>query len=185
MNDKQDNNKLPLFWGLGTFGCKLLKELHSQGFEGKYICIDNCELKDLPPDFIKIKYIHNIESIWNKGLDIPTYRILPNEITKFINTGSKNFLVSGLGGCTGTYLSVLLDIYFRKMNCSSFMLSTIPSTSLSELKREIAISSTTMLPENYYIDLEDTYSSLNDFDLISEISKEFQTIIKQINKSLY
>ena len=138
-NGKQ--NKITHFIGLGDAGCNALEFFHKKGTKANYTVILDQKRSDLSSEINFIEFDSPRHYGWTRGYDLPdTIQsiIVPNEINNIFEEGNNFILLAGLGGYTGTYLTIALTTLLHDGKKDYMTICTSPFEFEGKMRKAIA-----------------------------------------------
>lgn len=124
---------IPLhFIGVGGAGCNMIEQLYQRGTTGKFTCITQPQRPYLPQDIRFIEFVSPGEPVYHKGELM--YRNtnweadlkIPDSVLQLFHPNEKYVLFSGLGGYTGTKLTVALSLLLKEQNIPAITVCSLP-----------------------------------------------------------
>lgn len=122
---KQKEKRLH-FIGLGGAGTNVVMYFYHMGVKGKYTCITNPERLNFPSEIKLIKFIppqQNCHKNMTEAFNILNMHRkieIPNSVLNIFKSNDKFILLSGLGGYTGTCMTIELT-WLLQDNRKNFM----------------------------------------------------------------
>jgi len=119
------------FIGLGNAGSMVTGHFYRWGLKGKFSCIND----SLPEQhtgmmrFLCCPSVHDKSEIRRSELDNPEllpFRLLTEEIKQLVSGNEMLILLSGLGGYTGTNLTLQLTKYLIKTEKRFYLICSMP-----------------------------------------------------------
>lgn len=172
------------FCGLGEEGCYAVEEISQEIDYARFSCVDrkfNVNRHKTIDYFEFNPSVYTLENI--RFPDSYTLSFIGNFI-KHLNKEELIFYVSDLSDPFAQFLSILVDYWARQNSIWGFMVSYIPPSTENE-KRFKAIETTRMLPENFYIDPDETDTDFSFNEILTVpprkvITKYLNYLISQI-----
>lgn len=118
--------------GIGGAGSNMVEQLHQQGITGKFTCISEPARPHLPQDIRFIEFVPPGEPVYHKGELM--YRTsnweaelhIPESVRQLFHPHEKYVLLAGLGGYTGTKMTVALSLLLKEQNISALTVCSLP-----------------------------------------------------------
>ena len=132
------------FVGLGGAGTNTVDYFYRMGIKGKYTCITNPERPNLPSGIKLIEFIPPRQIHYESGIEV--FQILdihhkikiPSSVINIFKSNDKFVLLSGLGGYTGSYLTVELNRLLHDNGRKFMTICSLPFTFEGQKRKSCA-----------------------------------------------
>lgn len=157
------------FVGFGGAGSNIVEYLHTKGIQAKFTCISNPLGQNISSEIQFIKYVYEAQ------------KEIPSSIFNIFENNEKFILLSGLGGNTGTFLTIEISKLLHKKKIPFLTFASMPlkiETEERHSKSDLAFKELEKIPNFYYY-------KFSEIKLLFNTKMNFKELFEKISHLIY